>query len=96
MRAPRPLGREDLGKGVVRVAAQIAQQARKAVAEPAEKLGQHLAREERPRQARPGPSPVDMAATALVQGPLSQRDLRRAVVLAEILAPPVAERGPIQ
>ena len=39
--------------------------------------------------------PVKIArGRMLLEGPLGRDDLRRAVVLAEILAPPVSEREP--
>jgi hypothetical protein len=102
--AVRTLGARDLGTGAVRAATLIAEHTRRAVAEEAQRKANRPAQEERLRQARlvrPGPStPADAGAATqharLIRGPLSRTDLRRAIVLAEILGPPVSERNPIQ
>jgi hypothetical protein len=100
-RAPERIASTGLGADAARAAAQIALHAEKDIAERAERDVSRLAREERLRDTRlargsaggPAGAPAaDLHATQLVRGPLSRSDLRKAVILAEILGPPVSER----
>jgi len=94
-----------LGERAARAAEEIAEHAAKAVAEHAQMTASQLAREERLHRARlaketsagpPAGEPADVGSAVLIHAPLTRDDLRRAVVLTELLAPPLGERGPIQ
>jgi hypothetical protein len=100
-KAPERIGSRDLGAEAARAAAQIALHAEKGVAERAERDVSRLSREERLGDARLsrgsagepiGAPAADLRAAQLVRGPLSRNDLRKAVILAEILGPPLSER----
>ncbi len=84
-----------------RDASQVAQHTQEAVGEHAEHMGRHRAEEE----ARSWYGQVDMDATGTRRGEtlagqglfersLDRNDLRRAVVMLEVLRPPVSEREP--
>jgi len=104
-RGPGSLPSRELGTGAVRAATLIAEHARRSVEEHAEAAATKLARGKRIRDARLAhpesevpmqDRPADADGVKLVKGPLSRNDLRRAVVLLEILGPPVGERGAVQ
>lgn len=91
-----------LGRGVIEAAQGIAQHAEQAVARHteqtvarrADRTASRLAEQERRRwEQRADESPgTAVPARRLIQKQLTGSDLRRAIVLAEILGPPVSER----
>lgn len=94
----------ELGSGATRAAESVAQHAdkrvadhaRRAVADHTRRSTSHLAEEGRLGGTRLSQSAQSASAPAVggmaIRGRLSRNDLRRAIVLAEILGPPVSER----